>query len=583
MAFASADQDDFSGGIYRGRKAPASAVYDAVNGLINDEGLPFRRGGTAYLTTSDAGSNLFSLKSSFYPVPGAMRTLAFSATNHYAVNGTSFVTLGHVGGPFPPPQGSRVTAAGLITVWPAVIVSGSTVQIFVIAYAGSLKTAIYGTGTVTATDGSATVTGSGTAWTANLDPGMIFDVAGATAPFRFVKSVDSNTQVTLDQPWTGSTGAGKTYNAYPVAFATDCSAPLQPTLNLVAQPYVAYVGRRVLVGYGSRVAFGPRDDPGTQAATDFHELPGDAFITGIDGIGDTAYVFTTEGIWAIGGLFFDPVDAYGNIQQTVERVNKDVILWGDPGIAAWANGFVVPALDDVYVLAPDGSSVAVSGNIRSLYRSYVKAGYQPGLATVYRGHYKLPIMNGTTLVDTLICRLDREGAPWTRWAGHAAAPGYATQVGASTRSPKLLAVQGQRVLDLTGTLDPAAANATDADGTTSDFVLTTRDYPSGQQPGFFKNARVRYELVDDGSGVTAAPTVAVAFTSDQDVGSFATLTDRGQQGGGVGWGVSDGSKYMWALVAKRRERLRLRITVAGASASFVLRSIELMLRPSGKQ
>jgi hypothetical protein len=67
----------------------------------------------------------------------------------------------------------------------------------------------------------------------------------------------------------------------------------------------------------------------------------------------------------------------------------------------------------------------------------VKAGYQPGLATVHRGHYFLPIVNGSTWVDTLVCRLDLERSPWTRWAGHAAGTAYAVRVGATTRSPKL--------------------------------------------------------------------------------------------------------------------------------------------------
>lgn len=580
MALASSSQDDYGSGLYRGRKAPGNSVYDAVNALINDEGLPFRRGGSAYVTTSDAGTNLFSLKSSYYPAPSSLRTLAFSATNHYAVSGTAFVALGSSSGPWPPPTGSRIAAVGKLTAWPGITAS----SVFVGAYGGSLKTAVYNTGTVAVTAGSVAVVGTGTSWTANVDAGMIIDIAGSPDKFYLVKRVNSNTTLDLDEAWGGSTGSGLGYNARPVATSGGYDPIFQPALSTDARPYVAYAGRRLMVAYGTRVAFGPVDIPGTQNADEYHELPGDAFITGFDGIGDVAYVFTTEGIWTIGNLFFDAVDAFGNIQHTVERVNKDVILWGDAGIAAWSNGFVVPALDDVYVMAPDGSTVPVSGSIRPLYRSYVKAGYQPGLATVYRGHYKLPIMNGTTLVDTLVCRLDREGAPWTRWAGHSAAPGYTTQVGASTRSPKLLAVQGQRVLDLTGTHDPAAGNALEADGTTSDFVLTTRDFPTGtNQHGFVQRARLRYELVDDGSGGTAAPTVGIAYSSDQDAGVFTTLTEKGEQGGSAGWGVSAGDKYSWALVAKRRERIRFRITVAGACASFVLRSIELLLRPSGKQ
>jgi hypothetical protein len=46
VALVSSNLGDFGGGIYRGRKAPPNTVYDLVNGLINDEGLPYRRSPT---------------------------------------------------------------------------------------------------------------------------------------------------------------------------------------------------------------------------------------------------------------------------------------------------------------------------------------------------------------------------------------------------------------------------------------------------------------------------------------------------------------------------------------------------------
>jgi hypothetical protein len=259
-------------------------------------------------------------------------------------------------------------------------------------------------------------------------------------------------------------------------------------------------------------------------------------------------------------------------------------------VASWQGALLIPAIDDVYLFSLDGPPQPITGSrsdafddgIRALYRSYVKAGYQPGLASVHRGHYWLPVMNGTTLVDVLVCRLDR-GMTWTRWTGHAANSAYAQELGATTRSPKLYGIKGRRVLDLSSTLDPIAGNASDADGTVADCVITTRDYPIGQQPGFVERLRLRYQLTDDGSGGTTAPTVAVAVSSDQDAGVFTTLTELGEQGGGTGGIVSSGAKYMWWKVRKRRERIRFRITVTGACAGFVLRSLELLIRPQGKQ
>jgi hypothetical protein len=243
---------------------------------------------------------------------------------------------------------------------------------------------------------------------------------------------------------------------------------------------------------------------------------------------------------------------------------------------------ILAAVDDVYLFSLGAAPQPITGGranqwddgIRSTYRAYVKAGYQPGTAAVHRGTLFLPILNGTTLVDVLECQLDL-GFAWGRWAGHAAGIAYQQRIGAATRTPKLLSIKGARITNLTGTFDPTTS--TDADGSTSDLVITTRDYPTGaNQPGFAHKLRARYEL--DG-----AATVTPAFSSDQDAGVFTELTSRGEQGGEDGWTESDGSKFNWALVGKKRERIRFRFTVAGACTSFVLRSIELLTRPSGKQ
>jgi hypothetical protein len=115
---------------------------------------------------------------------------------------------------------------------------------------------------------------------------------------------------------------------------------------------------------------------------------------------------------------------------------------------------------------------------------------------------------------------------------------------------------------------------------------TDATYGSAGYPGFW----VQTPLIGAVLGVTevawgAATPVAVGveFSSDQDEGVFTALTEKGEQGGADGWGASDGSKYQWALVAKRRERIRYRVTQTGAAASFIFRSLEQLIRPSGKQ
>lgn len=72
--------------------------------------------------------------------------------------------------------------------------------------------ALYGAGTVTVTNGSPTVTGSGTLFLANVLPGDQFDVSGDGTWAR-VQTVDSDTQLTLAANYVGGSGGGKAYKA----------------------------------------------------------------------------------------------------------------------------------------------------------------------------------------------------------------------------------------------------------------------------------------------------------------------------------------------------------------------------------
>jgi hypothetical protein len=563
VPLASLPQEDFGAGIYRGRKAPQNSLYDCVNGLINDEGLIYRRGGSAYYSASDAASTPLWLNTAYMQAPAANRVLLTSTTAMYALNGslapvvvsTGFAS-GFTAGPGRPAN-----------VGPYAVFANNTSNI--VFYGGSVKATDYTSGTIAVTAGSASVTGTTTAFLANVDPGMILTTVSGVG---VVKTVNSNTSITLVEPWNGSTGTPGSYTLSP-------NVVTSASVIARGRMFVAAAGGgspRLLLTTGNRVYFTEPGDPFSfDISAGFHELPANAVIVGAEGRGDSALFFTTAGIWSISNLSFDAVDAYGNIQHTVAQVNKDVILWDDYGIARSAEGLVIPATDDVLVLSDDGFT-AITGRIRPLYRSYVKAGYQTGQAAVHRGHYVLPILNGSTLVDVLVCRLDRDAA-WTTWAGGAAGVAYAPLVSGTTRQPKLLGLKAARVTDLSACFDPGAA--TDADGTTSDMVIVTRDMPTGaNQPGFAAKVRARYEL-ESGDVATVTP----AFSSDQDNDVYATLTERGEQAGGTGWADSDGSKYQFAIVGKRRERIRFRLTVAGACSRFVLRSLELLTRPSGKQ
>lgn len=76
----------------------------------------------------------------------------------------------------------------------------------------------YNTGTVTATNGSTAIAGSGTTWTAAMTGRMVrFDAEQEWYEFTYV----SGTSGTLDREYAGTTAAGKTYRINKCVYALD--------------------------------------------------------------------------------------------------------------------------------------------------------------------------------------------------------------------------------------------------------------------------------------------------------------------------------------------------------------------------
>jgi hypothetical protein len=746
-------QPDFGAGIYRGRKAPQGAAYDLVNALVSDEGQPFRRGPSAYHSASDAGVNLVHIATPTLAGPDADRVIAWG-TKFYTLDGTTPVEIYDAGAVV---LGRPVGVGGLIA-WPAPqgAALGYTYSQIVL-YGGSLldlTTDVTG-GTITVTNGSTAVTKvGGASWVGAVDAGMFVKLAAGYGIVRYV-TADA---IDLAYPWSGATATTTSYDIVTnILMIVGASLPTGiPASNAIV---LGTAAQRLLVGIGNRVYECAPGFPFDFDPNAYNELPAASRALGIESLGDTAMVFSTRGVHTIGNLALDIVDDLGNPQQPVNQLSGDIILWGEHGLAGYSPGVVVPALDDVYILTLDGGATVVSDAIRPVYRAHVAAGRSPGTASIHRGHYFLPIFEGAETVDVLVCRLDRPFQtpsgrvfrPWTRWAGHAAGPGYA--VLHASGAPKLLGLAGKRVTDLTATLD--GGTGLDADGTSSDYVLTTTDYAMGGRQGTAQKLRLRYELtVEDASadwtgnpwnlgnaplgivdgvfagsvgantsrswlntgtqsvaltaqtvlgvrpaenvdalvysalgfvqdpgtptasgyearfryeaasdkvaiyryddtnltrildpvalperikpgdtlkfeieagflvatvnGVTAGVVastayfnaaepayvtmgivdqlpsfsarsairhgqlVGVEYSSDHDGGVFTALVRGAMEGGGNVGAPSDGSRYSWWRVGKRRDRIRFRVTVGG-TASFVLRELDLIFRPSGRQ
>lgn len=82
----------------------------------------------------------------------------------------------------------------------------------------------YSAGTVTVTNGSPTVTGSGSLWTGNVVAGSWITITNSGLSYQ-VQSVDSNTQITLTSNYNGATASAQTYVIFQ-DFSFNYSLPL---------------------------------------------------------------------------------------------------------------------------------------------------------------------------------------------------------------------------------------------------------------------------------------------------------------------------------------------------------------------
>jgi hypothetical protein len=191
-------------GIVRGvgpEQIDPRGVYDQIDGLYEADGAAFARGGTSGITDalSTPASNPTPWVFDGYFDAGE-RTVFASDDDFYVVDsdGHTPINLGSDGMLVPKPSA---------LIESMLFIGGGYI------YGGSRKTANYTTGTVTFTNGSKTVTGSGTTWNTLVDAGML--IQRGNERVYVVASVDSTTQLTLRDAYEGSHGIRGQLHAQP--------------------------------------------------------------------------------------------------------------------------------------------------------------------------------------------------------------------------------------------------------------------------------------------------------------------------------------------------------------------------------
>lgn len=572
-------QDDFSAGAFRSvarHLIPPNGAWTLENLLLNEDGSAYTRGGSAYVSNAAFGAG--GLRWLFDGFLAAGQRTVFANAADFGVLAADGVTPVNLGG------------AGLSLPVPFAVLAGMAFVGGGAVYAGSRKAAAYSAGSVSVTAGSKTVTGAGTGFVANVDAGMLFQ-RGAGTRYYVVASVDSDTQVTLADPYEGVTAAAQPYSLVPLGTA---AAPYRQA-NLYAaagDKLVTFEGKRVYLsdGVSETGVFRPH----VFQATEFHELPDGADTLGGQALGDVLYVFSTGGVWAVTNVFFPLTDDVGNVQRQTMPVSRDVILWGPAGLAAAQGAMVVPATDGVWLMPSGGPPVKLSRSVDPLYQEYVEGGLRPGQAAIFRQQYFLPVLDGAgTVVDLLVCRLDRSFDthrglvfPWTWLRGHGArVPALTVRVAGAggSRQPQLLGAGADgRVLDLSGVFDSSAT--ADADGSSPAWVVESRDVATGPQNlNTVRRLQARYESAGEVAGYVSKGSDESTFAgfgaAQWGLGQFADATlDEFFPLAGVAPASSGRDPHTWLFNARTRF-IRARLQGTGR---FRLRSLRWWIRPSGK-
>lgn len=596
-------QDDFSAGMVRNTARhliPRNGAYSIVDGLLDDDGSIYRRGGSVRKSSSTFANPLRFLWDGFMDTNVGLRTLVAHSSAFGILSPSDDASVVAIGGAGLTEPKQTAFVGSLL--W----IGGGQI------YGGSQKSATYSTGTVTTTLNSTALAGVGTSWLANVDAGMVLAISGDTLRFYVVASVTNDTNLVLTEPYLGTAAAGQTYTGKAIEQAGALTS-IGSVRGLATSEFYAAVGGRLVLASANRLYMSKPIDPATGrqrpqefSATDYHDMPDGVRITGLQAIRDRLLVFTTAGVWMISNIALAIVDPSGNPQHRKEQISTDHVLWGGPGITTWRNAVIAPCADSVYVLDGISAPLEIGQSLGPLYLAYVRAGYKPGQSTVYNNHLFLPVIDaGNVVVDMLVCRLDRptkhrgqEIFPWTAMRGHAGQVAALANRAASgvQRNPKLLAAGVDKyVLDLSYVFEPAIAVKSDADATAHQLILETRDYRTSARGARNQNTvqrmRARYVLVDaaaDNPTIVAYYSVGVlqgnltlwdAFLWGTGTWVDTSLAEYVQLTGGAP--EDDGRKpYAWSGWAAKTQFVRFQLRSSGAAASCAVREVEAFVRES---
>jgi hypothetical protein len=239
---------------------------------------------------------------------------------------------------------------------------------------------------------------------------------------------------------------------------------------------------------------------------------------------------------------------------------------------------------------------SVSGPIHNVYRAYVAAGYTPGAATVFNGHYLLPILSGESVIDLLVCRLAtvdqiKVAPAWTHLKGYGAELVAITPTVNEIEGPLIGATAGiGRVLKLSY-FAPSAQVENDANAAPISFEVTTRSITTGNLVrNLVGKARLSYRMVAGPATKIELSIGSTPYGSEWGAFNWAEGNWTAATGPftGLGESIPPAKADPEAIVpktwrvGKKIRFCRMKIALNGPASQVSLRALELFVREDGR-
>jgi hypothetical protein len=215
-------------------------------------------------------------------------------------------------------------------------------------------------------------------------------------------------------------------------------------------------------------------------------------------------------------------------------------------------------------------SLTTAGLIETYWQSLM-VGYDPTTWTiacgVFRSFLFVTIMNGSTLVDSLVCYVPRYAwARLTNWPAlmYATAFGNAEELYYADRSTN-------RVVACSGVFRPASGNKNDANGTAVAPACQFRLVGSGPWMKHFGNGRITYDMRD---AATDNPTLAAQVAANLEATSYGTVAESP-------FAESSDLYRQRFTVAKQSQAVNVKLAQTGPSAKTEIYSLEVDQRYIG--